>query len=403
MKGALYNEYILCVVAAQAHRPAGEMDRRTQRRPSVRRALPRQHHRGRARARQGRQSSSACASKRLPISAPTTTPTAAAGPPTVNIGVLAGTYVLPAAHVEVDRRSDQHHADRPLSRRRPAGSRLRDRDHGRPRRARARHRSGRAAPAQHHSGRARCRTRPRWSTPTTAAISARTSRTAWSRPTTRAFAARYRGFGAARQTARHRHFQHGRSVECRPDRARGNALRSDRHGHRRWSARMTTARATRPRSARSSPTSSASIPTSVGVQMGRHRPDRDRHRHIRLALDCVAAAPRSLTAAQKDRRQGHQDRRAPDGSRRARHRVRGRQVHRRRHRQIRRHPELARDSFIPAKIPKGMEPGLFEIRHVRRRPAHLSRTAATSARSRSTRRPARSSLCAIRRSTTSAT
>ena len=37
----------------------------------------------------------------MPTSAPTTTPIAAAGPPTDNIGVLAGTYMLPAAHVEV--------------------------------------------------------------------------------------------------------------------------------------------------------------------------------------------------------------------------------------------------------------------------------------------------------------
>ena len=63
----------------RAARPAGEMDLRPQRRPALRRALPRQHHRGRARARQGRQVPGASGPHTTPTSAPTTPPTAAPG------------------------------------------------------------------------------------------------------------------------------------------------------------------------------------------------------------------------------------------------------------------------------------------------------------------------------------
>ena len=58
------------------------------------------------------------------------------------------------------------------------------------------------------------------------------------------FAARRAQVAPARQAARHRHFQHGRGLECRADRARRAALRSDRHGDRSRSARTITARAT---------------------------------------------------------------------------------------------------------------------------------------------------------------
>ena len=101
MKGALYNEYILCVVAAKLiGQPVKWISERSEG-LLVRRAGARQRDRGRARARQGRQRSSACVSRHSPTSAPTITRIAAGGPPTVNIGVLAGTYVIPAAHVEV--------------------------------------------------------------------------------------------------------------------------------------------------------------------------------------------------------------------------------------------------------------------------------------------------------------
>ena len=41
------------------------------------------------------------------------------------------------------------------------------------------------------------------------------------------------GVGEARQAARHRNLQHGRSLECRPDRARRVAFRPERHADRR--------------------------------------------------------------------------------------------------------------------------------------------------------------------------
>jgi carbon-monoxide dehydrogenase large subunit len=108
-----------------------------------------------------------------------------AGPPTNNLGVLAGTYVLPAIHVEVNATltntmmtisgitaaraapkppmcwkpwSISRHANLRSIRPNCAGATL--------------------------FRRMRCRTRRRWSTPTTAATSARISRTVWPSPTT---------------------------------------------------------------------------------------------------------------------------------------------------------------------------------------------------------------------------
>ena len=50
---------------------------------------------------------------------------------TGNLGTLAGVYRTPAMYVEFDRGVHPHPADAALSRQRPAGSRLRDRAHGR--------------------------------------------------------------------------------------------------------------------------------------------------------------------------------------------------------------------------------------------------------------------------------
>ena len=63
----------------------------------------------------------------------------------------------------------------------------------------------------------------------------------------------------------------------------------------------------------------------------RHREDPVRHGHLRLAL----ARGRRLGDRQRgrqDHRQGQEDRRPPDGGRRGRHRVQGRQLHGRGHR-----------------------------------------------------------------------
>ena len=64
--------------------------------------------------------------------------------------------------------------------------------------------------------------------------------------------------------------------------------------------------------------------------------------------------------------------------------------------------EVAKAAAVPAKLPKGMEPGLDRHRGLRPQDGELSRTAAMSASSRSTPTPARSRSCATAWSTTSA-
>ncbi len=136
----------------EAHGRAGEMGRRAQRKPARRRALPRQHHGGRARARCRRQV------RRLPR------PHAREYRRLLSCGpqrrAAHQQYRRALRHLRDpgracrgQRRAHQHDADRPLSGRRTAGSSLRDGNAGRPRGAQARDRSGRAAPAQHHPGR----------------------------------------------------------------------------------------------------------------------------------------------------------------------------------------------------------------------------------------------------------
>ena len=69
------------------------------------------------------------------------------GWPVGNIGGIAGVYHIPTMHAEIVRHSDQHRADRGVSRRRTAGGDVRDRAHHRRCRARTRHRPVRTAPA----------------------------------------------------------------------------------------------------------------------------------------------------------------------------------------------------------------------------------------------------------------
>ena len=102
MKGGVYPEYQLALLAAKLHRPAGEVDRRPQR------SLP-------------RPTSTAATTSPKPSSRSTRTASSSpsrvrnycnigaynasdrsAGPPTNNIGVLAGTYTFPAGYVEVN-------------------------------------------------------------------------------------------------------------------------------------------------------------------------------------------------------------------------------------------------------------------------------------------------------------
>ena len=89
------------LLAAKLTRPAGQVDGRPQRSVPFRRALPRQHHRSRARARQGRKVPRLRVRNYCNIGAYNGTDRSA-GPPTNNIGVLAGTYTFPVSHVEVN-------------------------------------------------------------------------------------------------------------------------------------------------------------------------------------------------------------------------------------------------------------------------------------------------------------
>ena len=57
-------------------------------------------------------------------------PPTARRPAGQQIGVLAGTYIVAGGLRRGQRRVHQHDADRPLSRRRPAGGRLRGRNNG---------------------------------------------------------------------------------------------------------------------------------------------------------------------------------------------------------------------------------------------------------------------------------
>ena len=244
--------------------------------------------------------------------------------------------------------------------------------------------------------------RPRWSTPTTAATSARTSKTASSIADYAGFEARRRESLDRRQAARHRNFQHRRGVQCRPDRTRRVALRS--HPARspsRW-ARTTTARATPPRSARSSPTSSAFRPDRVRYQYG----DTDQ-----VAIGTGTFGSRSmacggtalLMAADKVIAKGKKLAAHAAGSRRARHRVRERQVHRHRHRQDHRaQPRSPSTRSTCARCRRAWKPACSRAAPSTAASAPI-RTAAMSSRSRSTKPPAWSSSCATMRSTTSAT
>ncbi len=186
-------------------------------------------------------------------------------------------------------------------------------------------------------------TRRRWRCNTTAATTSRRLDMALQGGRLRRLRGAAAGGGAARQAARHRHrhlyrgVRHravgGRRLVGRPRRALrigGGAGPSDRqrHGAHRHAQPRPGARddlrAARRGRARHPDRADRDRPR-------RHRQDPLRHGHLWLAL----ARGRRLGDRQGDgqgRRQGPQDRRASARSRRGRHRVQGRQVHRRRHR-----------------------------------------------------------------------
>ena len=134
---------------------------------------------------------------------------------------------------------------------------------------------------------------------------------------------------------------------------------------------------------------------------GRHRCDRVRPRHRRLALAAGRRRGAGPCRRQADR-QGQEDRRAHVRSRRGRYRLRGRRLHDCRHR-----PQChaSRRSRAPPSTPANCRPVSNPVSPraaISRRRRRLSRTAVMSARSRSTPRPGRSRSCAIWWSTISA-
>ena len=167
-------------------------------------------------------------------------------PPVVNIGTLVGVYTTPALHVDVTGMLTNTHAMRALSRRRPAGSLLRDRAADRHRRRRTEHRPGRAAPPQHHPAggdalqdAAHLHLRQRASSRRTS--TARSTLADWA-----GFEQRRAEAAQARQAARHRHLQHhraGRRARLR-DAPRSASIRSA--GMTLVTGSISTARATRP-------------------------------------------------------------------------------------------------------------------------------------------------------------
>jgi aerobic carbon-monoxide dehydrogenase large subunit len=133
MKSAVYNEVGLVLLASKLiGRPVKWIGTRSESFLS-RRAGARQRHRGRARARQGRQI------PRLrvkPRPSPRRLLQPAANAYTGNLGTLAGVYRTPAIHVDVSA-VFTNTTGAALSRQRPPGGGLCDRAHGRHRRRRA--------------------------------------------------------------------------------------------------------------------------------------------------------------------------------------------------------------------------------------------------------------------------
>ena len=101
-------------------------------------------------------------------------------------------YDIPQARYRRAMRLHQHAADRPLSRRRTAGSQLRDRAAGRGSRARHRHRPRRRCASAISFRPPRCRTRPRSAPPSTAANFRRFSTRRWRSPSIDGFKQRKR-------------------------------------------------------------------------------------------------------------------------------------------------------------------------------------------------------------------
>ena len=237
-----------------------------------------------------------------------------AGPPTNNIGVLAGTYVIPAIHVETTAVMTNTMMTGPY------------RGAGRPEAAYVVETMVDLAARRLGIDPAELRRRnmiPASAMPYRTALIytydcgdfGKNLEDCLKLADYAGFAARYREIEGARQAARPRHLLDRRSLERGPDRARRNPLRPHRHRHR-------LGRHPRPRPGsrhhvsadHRGPTRHRARPHPL--QLRRHRPDRDRNRHVRLALHRLGRH-RHDHGGGKDRRQGPPHRRPPDGGGRA--------------------------------------------------------------------------------------
>ena len=189
-----------------------------------------------------------------------------------------------------------------------------------------------------------------------------------------------------------------------PDRARRDSASIRPARSPCWSARTITARATRPRSARSSPTSSASIPSRIALPatatptrstigtgtFGSRSTVARRHRASLIAADKIIAKGKKIAAHLMEAAEHdivfERGKFTVAGTDRALDIA-----------------QIARDAFVPAKLADAASSPACSRPAPSTAASAPSPTAATSARSRSTRTPAWSSSCATPRSTTSAT
>ncbi len=180
---------------------------------------------------------------------------------TGNLGTLAGVYRTPAMYVEFDRGVHPHPSVPALSRQRPAGGRLRDRADGRSRRGAIEDGPGGAAPAElHFAVRDAVQDQPDLHLRHRRVREGHGSR-AEARRRGRLRQAQG-GIQEARQAPRARHVEHHRAGRSGGSGRRRNPLRPRRHGADVLRLASTRVRATRPRSSRWWPTSSASIRTT---------------------------------------------------------------------------------------------------------------------------------------------
>ena len=403
MKSAIYNEVALVLLGVEADRPAGEMDEHALGGVPLRRAGARQRHRRRAGARQGRHF-----------------PRPSASRPIVNVGAyLQIGHSRPSSAISA--RSPASTARRRCTSKSTAvfthTNPMRPyRGNGRPEAAyviermvdrrgrRTRHRPGRAAPAQLHPARGDAvQDRPD--------LHLRLRRVreehgpgARSSPTSAGFASATRGIEEARQAARPRHVQHHR------------ARRGARASKAPKSASTAAARCTMFSGCDQPGPGPRDRVQADGVRPARHR-IRTRSQYIQGDTDKVffgegTGGSRSATMARLGVPRRRPKRSIAKAKAIAAHMLKvdvGRRQFRRRH-LLQRQDQPDHDHQGRGARPRPTRrscrrtwrPGWSPPRSTRAEVENFPERRATSARSRSTPRPARSRSCATTWSTTSA-